>query len=208
MRLTIRIASFVLCLTALSGCISTKSYVDPQYHHAGYGDLARPAPPYTLSVKVEFQRNGVAKPAADPQVRADIERSLRASGVAVPYDGKTPAEGELSFVLNNVADTGAAAGKGFGTGLTFGLAGSHVTDGYEMTVRLTQGSTITERAYSHAILSTIGKASGPPGLTPVSLGAAFNQVVDDLVLNALKDLQAAGMLPTTRAAAKSAAPSI
>jgi hypothetical protein len=113
----------------------------------------------------------------------------------------------LSFVLNNVADTGAAAGKGFGTGLTFGLAGSHVTDGYEMTVRLTQGTTITERAYSHAILSTIGNASGPPGLTPVSLGAAFNQVVDDLVLNAIKDLQAAGMLPPTRAAAKSAAPS-
>jgi hypothetical protein len=44
-------------------------------------------------------------------------------------------------------------------------------------------------------------------LTPVSLGAAFNQVVDDLVLNAIKDLQAAGMLPPTRAAAKSAAPS-
>jgi hypothetical protein len=64
----------------------------------------------------------------------------------------------------------AAVGKGFGTGLTFGLAGSHVTDGYEMTVRLTQGTTVTERAYSHAILSTIGNASGPHGLTPVSLG--------------------------------------
>jgi hypothetical protein len=206
MRLTIRIAPIVLCLAALSGCISTKSYVDPQYRHASYGDLARPAPPYTLRVNVEFQRNGVARPAADAQVRADIERSLRASGVAVPYDGKTPAEGELSFVLNNVANVGAAAGKGFGTGLTFGLAGSHVTDGYQMTVRLTQGTTITERVYSHAIHSTVGNASGPPGLTPVSLGAAFNQVIDDLVLNALKDLQAAGLLSPTRVAARSAAP--
>ena len=204
---TIRIAGAFLAMSmTLQGCISLHSYVDPQYHHAGYGDLVRPAPPYTLSVKVEFERNGQPKPAAEHEVRADIERSLRASGMVVPYDGTVPAEGEISFMLNNVTDIGNAAAKGFGTGLTFGLVGSHVTDGYEMTVRLTQGSVVTERVYQHAIQSTVGNASPPPGMTAVSLSTAINQVIDDLVLNSLKDLQSAGMLPPRSGSApKSAA---
>lgn len=187
-------ASLLLCFAFLQGCISTHAYVDPQYHHAEYSELARPTPPYTVSVKVEFQRNGQPKPQVDAQVRADIERSLRASGVAVPYDGAGVAEGEISFVLNNIANVGADVGKGFGTGLTFGLVGSHVIDGYEMTVRFTQGSTIVQRTYQHAIVSTVGNASAPPGMKAVSLGQAVNQVIDDLVLNALKDLQAGGLL--------------
>ena len=101
----IRIVGTLWALSiTLQGCISLHSYVDPQYHHAGYGDLARATPPYTLSVKVEFERNGQPKPAAEHEVRADIERSLRASGMVVPYDGAVPAEGEISFVLNNITD--------------------------------------------------------------------------------------------------------
>lgn len=89
-----------------------------------------------------------------------------------------------------------------GTGLTFGLVGSHVTDNYEMTVRLTQGEIVTKR-YQHAILSTVGNASGPPGMTSVNFATAVNQVIDDLVLNSLKDFQAGGLLvPKTKAVAK------
>jgi hypothetical protein len=194
MRFNIRILAMVACLAALQGCISTRSYVDPQYRHATYSELARPTPPYALSVKVEFERNGEAKPAVDREIRADIERTLRASGVAVPYDGTGIADGELSFVLNNVTNLGSAVGKGVGTGLTFGLVGSHISDGYEMMVRLTQGENITQRQYSHAILSTVGNASAPAGMTAVSLSTAVNQVIDDLVLNSLKDLQANGSL--------------
>jgi hypothetical protein len=123
-----------------------------------------------------------------------FDRSLRASGVVVPYEGKGTADGEISFVVNNVANVGDAAAKGFGTGLTFGLVGSHVTDGYEMTVRLTQGDAVDVRKYQHAIYTTVGNASGPPGVPAVSFATAFNQVIDDLVLNYIRDMQVAGRL--------------
>jgi hypothetical protein len=190
----IRILGLIMCAALLQGCISMHSYVDPQYHHAGYSDLARSQQPYALSIKTEFQRNGVAQPRVDRQVSDDVIRTLRASGVVVPYDGKGPADGDLSIIVNNVAAVGNSAAKGFGTGMTFGLVGSHVTDGYEMTARLIQGDFSEERKYQHAILSTIGNASGPPGLTPVALATAFNQVVDDMVLNFLKDMQGRGRL--------------
>jgi hypothetical protein len=157
--------------------------------------LSRSQPPYSLSVKVEFQRNGTSLPGVDRQLLDDVSRSLRASGVVVPYEGKGAADGELNFVVNNVASLGGSAAKGFGTGVTFGLVGSHVTDGYEMTVRLTQGDVIEVRKYQHAIYSTVGNASGPVGLTAVPFATAFNQVVDDLVLNFIKDMQTTGRLP-------------
>ncbi len=192
--MNIRMIGLLVFCAFLQGCISMHSYVDPQFHHAGYSDLARSQQPYALSIKTEFQRNGVAQPRADRLLSDDVIRTLRASGVVVPYDGKGPADGEISITVNNVANVGNSAAKGFGTGLTFGLVGSHVTDGYEMTGRLTQSDFTEERKYQHAILSTVGNASGPPGLTPVALATAFNQVIDDLVLNFLKDMQSEGRL--------------
>jgi hypothetical protein len=192
--MNLRLIAVLVTSSLVQGCISTHSYVDPQFHHASFGDLARSQPPYALSVKSEFQRNGVEQPRVERQLRDDVERTLRASGVVVPYDGKGSADGEISIVVNNVTDLCSAAAKGFGTGLTLGLVGSHVMDGYEMTARLTQSDSVEERKYQHAIISTVGNAAGPPGLTPVALATAFNQVVDDLVLNFLKDMQSEGRL--------------
>jgi hypothetical protein len=118
--------------------------------------------------------------------------------VVVPYEGKGNADGEISVIVNDVGDMKAAAAKGFGTGLTFGLIGSHVSDNYEVSVRLTQMGVVTEKNYQHAILSTVGNASAPPGLTAVPLPMAVNQVADDIVLNFLKDTQSSGKL-TARA---------
>ena len=46
------------------------------------------------------------------------------------------------------------------------------------------------KVYRHAIHSTVGNAEGPPGLVPEeSIRAAFDKVVEGLVLNMLLDLQ-------------------
>ncbi len=45
------------------------------------------------------------------------------------------------------------------------------------------------KVYHHAIHSTIGNAPGPTGIEPMSVGDAFNKVVEGLVLNLLLDLQ-------------------
>jgi hypothetical protein len=181
--MTKRVILLLCCVAILPGCISVHSYVDPQYHHASYDDLIRVEPPYALSIKVEYQLNGKERPRAQKSMQDHVERSLRASGVIVPYEGKGEAVGEISVTANDVGNMGAAAAKGFGTGLTFGLVGSHVTDHYEVSVRL-----------------TVGNASGPRGLPAVGPATAINQVVDDVVLNFLKDMQAQGVfLPKTPA---------
>jgi hypothetical protein len=85
--------------------------------------------------------------------------------------------------------------KGFGTGLTFGLVGSTVTDYYEMTVTFTaNGQTITKSGYRGALHTTIGNTEGPPGLQALETRAAFNQVVEQMLLNALVDIQSSAKI--------------
>lgn len=182
-----------LLVVLLQGCISTHTYLDPQFAQANYSDLKRVEPPYALSVQIETQLNG--KPRATSRTLIDrVNRSLRATGVIVPYEGTSPADGQLHIVANDIGNVGAAVAKGFGTGLTFGLAGSHVTDQFDIQIRLTDPSGVTERQYQPALVSTVGLASAPEGLTQVPTGQAGNQFVDEVVLNFVHDLQAHGKL--------------
>ena len=190
----IGIAVVLTSSALLSGCITSRAYVDPQYRHASYSDLKRVEPPYALSMHIDFQVNGQDRPAANPGLQAQVERSFRASGVVVPYDGKSTAEGDVSIIVNDVADMKSAAAKGFGTGLTWGLVGSHVSDNYEITVTFTQPNGSSTHTYQHSIMTTVGHASGPAGVAAVSRATAVGQVTDDVTLNFLKDMQASGKL--------------
>ena len=42
----------------LAGCVSVKSFVDPNGDSAKYEELVKPSEPLKLKVSVEFQRNG------------------------------------------------------------------------------------------------------------------------------------------------------
>jgi len=177
-----------------SGCISVKSYVDPAGHRASFNDVQRVSPPYQLVVRVEYELNGKERPRALHSLLDHVERSLRASGVAVPYDGTGTAAGELLVIVNDLGNVAGAAAKGFGTGLTFGLVGSEVADHFEVTIRLTQGSSVFEHKYQHALISTVGLHSAPAGLSPVSPADGINRIADDVLLNFLQDAQAEGRL--------------
>jgi hypothetical protein len=61
--------------------------------------------------------------------------------------------GLLRVVIDDQADMGDAAAKGFGTGLTFGLAGSLVTDVYVCTASYTVGGKTVETTVQHALHS-------------------------------------------------------
>ena len=91
----------------------------------------------------------------------------------------------------STATSSDADGKGALTGLTFGAKGSQVTDGYVMTAKFQGGGRPgVTKVYRHAIHRTIGNADGPTGLVAEeSLQAAFDKVVEGLVLNLLLDLQ-------------------
>ena len=179
-----------------SGCLSTKAYVDPQFRRAAFADVKPSDNPKPVVVEASFQVNGKDKPSVNKFVLSRVMKVLRAAKVFA--EGNTTQQAKashLKIVVNNFGDLGAAAGKGVGTGLTFGLAGSEVVDNYEMTVVYTPvaGSPIT-KTYKHALHTTIGVHSAPPNLEPVPRELAFDQVMQDMLLNFLSDLQKEGAL--------------
>jgi len=186
---------FLLALLSLStaGCISAKSFVDPTYPKVSYDDVEKRHPPLRLTLITEFQRNGEHVPKVDSLLRDNTERVLRASGVIEPVsDG---GEGEIKVVVNNIGDMGKAAAKGFGTGLTFGLVGSTVTDAYEMTLSITaNGKTVEQTAVKHALHSAVGNTTIPDGLETMPPAVAFERVLEQLILRALRDMQSTGEL--------------
>jgi hypothetical protein len=190
--LRIVLAATLSCLP-LTGCISSKSFVDPSVPKLSYDDLTKKSEPLKLKLSVEFQRNGVPYPRADSTLKDNTERILRGTGVITPAESQTV--GEIKVTVNNIADTGSAAAKGVGTGLTFGLAGSTVMDAYEMTISITaNGKTINRTAIKHALYTAIGNTSLPPGIETVPPNVAFGRVLEQMILRALQDMQATGEL--------------
>jgi len=177
------------------GCISPKSYVDPALPKVEASTINR-SDPKELALDVQFFRHGDRLPKGDNQVRDQVRLHLLASGaVKTILAAPDPAKMILKVQLDNVGDVGSAAAKGFGTGLTFGLVGSMVTDGYTFTATLERpGLPPIQKIYKHAIHTTIGNKKGPEGLEPLDMHTAFSRVVEGLVLNLVKDLQAEGAL--------------
>src|SRR5205823_5515294 len=117
------------------------------------------------------------------------------TGLIAPLPARGNDFPELKFSFNNHADTGGAVGKGVLTGLTFGAAGSMVTDFYDLQVEYSRSEWARQsRSYQHAMYTTIGNRDGPTGLEPLPTQSAADRIVEQLVLTALRDLQTAGEL--------------
>ena len=188
----------LLAVAALvSGCVSQKSFVDPTYPKVAYEEVKKRPVPLNLALTVEFQRNGEHLPSADRTLKDNTERVLRASGVIDPV--AEAGAGTIKVVMNNIADLGAARAKGFGTGLTFGLVGTMATDRYEMSVTITRnGKTISRTGIQHALHTAIGNTSVPEGTETMPVTAAFERVLEQMLLRVLKDMQQSGQLAVIR----------
>lgn len=183
----IKIEILILSLAGIfmTGCISTKSYVDPQFRKATYADIDRVNTGYKANIEIEFQRNGKHIHQLDNELRGHVERTFRATGVIIPtYE---PVGLKIKVIANNIADMGLAATKGFGTGLTFGAVGTSVTDFYEFTIEYQQNGMRGNYAYKHAIHSTTGNKEAPVPVEPTI--NAFEKVVEDIILNFIKNMQ-------------------
>jgi hypothetical protein len=182
----------ILVLIGLSiglfGCISQQSFIDPSAQKFTYDDIKRRAEPVKLRLSVEFQRNGLHFPKADSTLKDSAERTLRATGVIIPTD--VDSVGEIKIIVNNIADIATAAAKGAGTGLTFGLIGSTVQDNYELTMTMTiNGQTITKSGIKNSIFTTVGNAAAPDGVQTSPVEVAFSKVLEQMILQALKDVE-------------------
>jgi hypothetical protein len=191
----IKTLSVLLLVSICSGCLSMKSYVDPKYRDATYSEITVPDQPHPVVLTVHFLVNDKPKRQVDRTLQVAVHKVLSKSRVFTERgDSTMPKPGHLDITVNDVGDLGAAGAKGVGTGLTLGLAGSEVVDGYVMTVTYNspEGNSIT-KSYNHAIHSTIGMHGAPKGMEPMAPAEAFNKVVEDMLLNFFKDMHAAGL---------------
>jgi len=188
---TLRAAGLLLLACGmLSGCLSTKMYVDPVLPQVSKADIPVVPHPRPVQVLFEFQTKGNANASATGEIKPRVLAVAEQSGLFSSVSD-TPANGEagiLKISINNVPVDKNAAAKGFGTGLTFGLAGTMVTDGYVCTASYSYGGHTTETTVKHAIYTTIGNHAAPQGLTPLQPADAVHQVADQLTWNALKQL--------------------
>jgi hypothetical protein len=184
------IAAFAGLTIALTGCAT--HYVDGATKEIAASNYRKPVIPQPVQVLFEFQTKGVANTRATSALKNQVVQKVKDSGLfsdveEVPVKGG----GLLSVKLNNVPIGDDAFSKGFVTGLTFGLAGSQVSDGYICTVSYLadgQSSPVTKSA-RHAIHTTIGAAPSPGAAKKAnSISDAVTQMTSQILSTALNDL--------------------
>ena len=187
-----RAAGMVATALALTGCGSF--YVDTATKEIPVAQYRKPAEPKPVQLMFEFQTKGALNTRATDLLKAQISEQVKTSGLFSDVQDKAVPNGAmLSIVLNNVPVDDNAFGKGFVTGLTFGLAGSQVTDGYICTATyVTPGqSAPVVKTARHAIHTTLGASAAPPNaVKSESIEAAVRTMTRQIVSTTLNDLSA------------------
>ncbi len=183
-------AAAVVGASVLTGCASV--YVDTATKEVPASEMKKVANPKPVQLVFEFQTKGAPNPRATTLLKDTVAKEVVDTGLFSKVASEpTPNIGMLNVTLNNVPLTDNAAGKGFVTGLTFGLAGSAVTDGYICTVSYLPAGQTTPivKTARHAIHTTVGNANPPAGVQKApSMLDAVQKMTRDVVSNALKDL--------------------
>jgi hypothetical protein len=176
----------------LGGCLSMNSYVDPALPAANKASVKPVSHPAPIQVLVEFRTKGVPNAGGTQRLTPVILDVAKESGLFSEVDVGPAANGRrLVITVDNVPITSEsdAMTKGFGTGLTFGLVGTMVTDGYVCEAIYTAPSGAPVKfSYRHALHTTIGNASGPPGLVGKKPAEATRDIAAQLAWSILRDL--------------------
>jgi hypothetical protein len=166
-------------------------YIDPQYRSATFRDIQYTNNPPVVELSAQFQVNGSHWKSQDADLLQHLTSFLKATKVFEPAETtNVPTVGKLQITLNDTGNMAGAAGKGFVTGLTFFVVGSEVEDHYIMTASYTpsDGKFFTGN-YQYSLHSTIGIHSPPKGMEKISLSGAGDAVIQDTMLNFLRDWQ-------------------
>lgn len=181
---------FVAAAVFLTGCASV--YVDTATKEVAEADIKRPATAIPAALVFDFQTNGAPNARVTQALKDQVTAQVHKTGIFQLTSGDAAGKGALlTITLNNVPITKDAAQQGFVTGLTFGLAGSAVTDGYICTVTYVpaDGSSTVVATAKHAIHTTLGNASAPANaVKSASIEEGVRTMTRQIVANALRDL--------------------
>jgi len=196
MKRVSRLLALVFVGVLLSACVPTM-YVDQTLPPASKADVAMKATPQPIQLLYEFQTRGSANARATESTRERVFNVVKDSGLFSTVSAEPQAnQHRLTVVINNVPITQDAVSKGVGVGLTFGLVGAVVTDGYDCKAVLTvPGAQPVTLEYKHAIHSTLGNTAPPAGLTPEpSPRDAVTKLLNQLMWSIMRDLSKSDVL--------------
>lgn len=170
-----------------TGCASF--YVDNGLRAADAAQFTKPASPKPVQLFFSFKTKGSPNAQATQYVKGQVTDLVKKSGLFSDIkDVAGPDVGTLQLTIDNIPLTEDAAAKGFLTGLTFGLAGTTVGDGYACTLQYRTADTgvQVEAKASHAIYTSLGASSGPG--TAATKVANGDEAVTTVVRQAINTL--------------------
>jgi hypothetical protein len=191
-RALLACASISIAAISLSGCAT--AYVDGALKNANLSEVQKPAQPTDAQLLFTFQSKGTANARATEALKGDVSKLVEQSGLFAVVGADPALSGSIiNITLNNVpiTDQGDAAAKGFATGLTFGLVGSAVTDGYICTIEYVPpgGGAKVSKTTRHAIHTTMGAKGAPEnGVKAKNLEDAVRTMTRQVIIEALKEL--------------------
>jgi hypothetical protein len=180
----------LLATLTLTGCVS--AYIDPVLKDVKPEQMKVVADPKPVQLLFEFQTKGATNARVTEIIKKQVTELVQGSKLfSQVSDTPAPNGALLSIVINNVPLTNDAYGKGVAAGLTLGLAGSMVTDGYLCNFDYipSTGAPKISRQLKHAIHTGVGNASPPKELIPVaSHQEAATIMVRQVVMNGLNQI--------------------
>jgi hypothetical protein len=184
------LASLLAVSALLTGCANF--YVDNGLRDADHARFAKPSAPQSAQLFFEFQTKGSPNGQATQRLKGQVTDLVRQSGLFSEIkDVAAPGTGSLQITINNIPLDNNAAAKGFMTGLTLGLAGSTVGDGYtcDLQYKRSEASAMIEAKANHAIYTSLGATGGPDAATKVgNIGEAVTTMVRQCVKSLLQKL--------------------
>jgi hypothetical protein len=175
-----------------SGCATM--YVDAGLQNASAADVRKPARVFDAQLLFSFRSKGTENARATDALKAQVAELVATSGLFATVGADPSLSGAiLNITLDNVpiTDQSDAAAKGFATGLTLGLVGSTVTDGYVCTIDyVAPGSTSkVTKTSRHAIHTTMGAKGAPANATKArNAEDAVRTMTSQIILDGLKQL--------------------
>ena len=185
----------VLASLALAGCstqrFAASYYLDPKPPRANYDDLVAPASPQPVYLVFDMYSAEGSFPEATRKIGPRIVRILNQSGLfsSVANVGSE----NIARIQVSMRETAVVTGhdtKTVPAGLTSGLAGSRGAIVYSFTAYYQQpGQAAVKKVYPHAVHIVEGDCPALGDALPMTGSHAVDVMVEQVMLNFLRDLQ-------------------
>ena len=186
---------FALGCVFLNGCSSQRFYasyyIDPKPPRASHGDLVAPATPQPVYLVFDMYSAEGAFPEATRKIGPKVFNVLASSRLFSSVS-KVGSE-NMARIQISMRETAVLSGqetKSLPPGLTSGLAGSRGAITYSFTAHYQPpGKDVVKKVYPHAVHIVEGTSPALGDALPMTASHAVDVMVEQVVLNFLRDLQ-------------------